>query len=371
MLLKVIIYVTYLHLVSNASQFKKIDLRSDTVTLPSTLMRQAMAIAAVGDDVYNEDPTIIDLEKKVASILTKESGLFVPSGTQSNLIAMGVHCGGRGSEIILGTKSHIFIYEGGGASAFMGASFHTIPNQPDGTLKIEDIKSAIRIANNDHYPKTVCVAIENTHNLCGGRVLTPEYIQSVKQLCLEHDLPLHMDGARLWNAAVALNVPVSSLAGPCDSISVCLSKGLGAPVGSVLVGDSKFITAARRLRKALGGGMRQAGILAAAGIYALDTNRERLADDHRRARVLAVGLQSVSGLKLMDLPETNILYFEVLDDRMAKLFVEELRTVGVLVNSYGKTVRVVTHLDISDADIQLVIEKTNETMRKLLHQESL
>ncbi len=257
-----------------------IDLRSDTVTLPTPAMRQAMAEAEVGDDVYGEDPTVNRLQQLAASLVGKEAGLFVPSGTMSNLAAVLAHCN-RGDEVILGNKSHTYLFEGGGLSALGGVHSCQIPNQPDGTLALEDIQNAIR-PNDIHQPPTRLVCLENTHNRCGGVALSPEYTRQVAELARQHNLSLHLDGARLFNAAVAQGVRAKELAGPADSVSICLSKGLSAPVGSVLCGSKEFIQRALRIRKQLGGGMRQAGILAAAGIVALETMVERLADDHRR-----------------------------------------------------------------------------------------
>ena len=272
---------------------KFIDLRSDTVTLPTPAMRQAMAEAEVGDDVYGEDPTVNRLQELAAGLVGKEAGLFVPSGTMSNLTAVLAHCN-RGDEVILGNKSHTFLFEGGGISALGGVHSCQIPNQPDGTLALQDIQNAIR-PDDIHDPVTRLICLENTHNRCGGVALSPEYTRQVGELARQHDLSLHLDGARLFNAAVVQGVNAKELAGPADSVSICLSKGLSAPVGSVLCGSKEFIQRALRIRKQLGGGMRQAGILAAAGIVALETMVERLAEDHRRAARLAEGSVLPSG----------------------------------------------------------------------------
>lgn len=229
------------------------DLRSDTVTMPSLEMREVMAKAKVGDDVYGEDPTVRRLQRLVARMLNKEAALFLPTGTQSNLVAVGTHCG-RGEEIILGRNSHIYVYEGGGASAYMGVSMNLVPNNADGSFDLELLRKGIRPLNDSHYPITKAVALENTHNVCGGTILPQTFVHDVRKICDENNLALHLDGARLWNASVATGMSMSELCEHFDTVSVCLSKGLGAPVGSVLVGSKKFIARAHRLRKSLGGG---------------------------------------------------------------------------------------------------------------------
>jgi threonine aldolase len=246
-----------------------IDLRSDTVTHPTPAMREAMARAEVGDDVFGDDPTVNRLQEMAAERMGKEAGLFVPSGTMGNLAAVLSHCG-RGDEVILGSKSHTFLYEAGGVSALGGVHSHQASNQPDGTLDLGEVRGAIR-SEDDHFPVTRLICLENTHNRCGGVALTVEYTRAAGELAHEHGLALHLDGARIFNAAVALGVEAGDLAAPADSITFCLSKALSAPVGSVLCGSKDFIARARRARKQLGGGMRQAGVLAAAGIVALET----------------------------------------------------------------------------------------------------
>ena len=258
---------------------KIIDLRSDTITLPSDEMRKAIANAELGDDVFQEDPTINQLESKSAELFGKEAAIFVPSGTMGNLASILAHCD-RGTEIILGDKSHTFLYEGGGISAFGGIHSRQLSNQDDGTLDVEEIKSAIR-TENDHFPKTSAISLENTHNMCFGMPLSVEYINSVALIAKENGLKLHIDGARIFNAAVALNVAVKDLVENVDSVTFCLSKGLAAPVGSIVCGGGKFIYQVRRNRKALGGGMRQAGILAAAGLLSLNLAETQLAEDHK------------------------------------------------------------------------------------------
>lgn len=345
-----------------------IDFRSDTVTLPSEGMRIAMANAKVGDDVYGEDANCNKLQRTLAKMLGKEAGLFLPSGTMSNLCAMGAHCS-RGDEVILGSRSHIFIYEGGGASAHMGVAMHTVENEKDGSLALEKIRAAIRPVN-DHYPRTSCLALESSHNLMGGAVLPLDYCWHVRALCNEYKLQLHLDGARLWNSARASGRSPRDLTEPFDSVSVCLSKGLGSPVGSVLLGTKKFIARARRIRKALGGGMRQSGILAAAGLFALEHGHiERLDDDHRRAKLLAMALSRIaadpqpsSPFLLHDIvqPETNIIYFSV-GDRKGQEFTKRLRQRGVLMNSYGDSrVRCVLHLGIGDDSLETTMAAIEE-----------
>jgi threonine aldolase len=347
---------------------KPVDLRSDTVTRPTEGMRRAMAQAEVGDDVYGEDPTTNRLQEMGAELLGKEAALFVASGTMGNLVAILTH-GGRGDEMILGDRSHTFLYEGGGSASLAGIHSHLLPNEPDGTLSIEAMEDAIR-PNDVHAPRTRLIALESTQNRCGGRALSPEYVDRVGELAHARGIAVHLDGARLFNAAIALDVPVSRLAASVDSVMICLSKGLGAPVGSLLLGTREFIDRARRTRKLVGGGMRQAGILAAAGIYALEHHVTRLADDHRNARRLAEGIQGIPGLTLGAegdlgrLPETNLVYFQVdggaLRDRSfdARTLSRRLRDRGVLANPLGShagQMRMVTHLDVTRPDIDQAI----------------
>ena len=343
---------------------KLIDLRSDTVTLPTPAMRQAMAQAEVGDDVYGEDPTVNRLQELAASLLGKEAGLFVPSGTMSNLTAVLSHCN-RGDEVILGNKSHTFLFEGGGVSALGSIHSCQIPNQPDGTLALQDIQNAIR-PDDIHHPITRLICLENTHNRCGGVALSPEYTRLVGELARQHNLRLHLDGARLFNAAVAQGVNAKELAGPADSVSICLSKGLSAPVGSVLCGSKEFIQRALRIRKQLGGGMRQAGILAAAGIVALETMVARLAEDHQRATRLAEGLRSFPSLQAdPEKPYTNMVFLNL--SQAAKLNAREIgqRLVdrGIKIGVVGnQRFRLVTHYGIEDADIEQTIAAFGEVL---------
>ncbi len=342
-----------------------IDLRSDTVTQPTSAMRRAMAQAEVGDDVYGEDPTINRLQEMGAAMLGKEAGLFVPSGTMGNLAAILAHCG-RGDEVILGTKAHTYLFEAGGISALGGVHSCQIPNQPDGTLDLEDIRQAIR-PDDIHDPITRLIALENTHNRCGGVALTAEYTRSVGELARQHGLRLHLDGARIFNAAVALGVPASGLAAPADSVTFCLSKGLCAPVGSVLCGSSIFIHQALRVRKQLGGGMRQAGVLAAAGIVALETMVDRLADDHRRAKTLATSLSVIPGLTLdPGSPYTNMIFLCLAETSplSPSRLVELLAQRGIRIGRVGdRRFRLVTHYWINDAAVDRVTTTFNDIMK--------
>ncbi len=334
-----------------------IDLRSDTVTKPTPAMREAMARAEVGDDVYGEDPTVNRLQELAASMLGKEAGLFVPSGTMGNLAAILAHCG-RGDEVILGNKAHTFLFEAGGVSALGGVHSCQLPNQPDGSLALEDIEAAIR-PGDAHFPVTRLVSLENTHNRCGGIYQTVEYTRAVGELAHGRGLSVHLDGARVFNAAIALGVRVADLAAPVDSVTFCLSKGLCAPVGSIVCGSKEFIARAHRVRKQLGGGMRQTGILAAAGIVALETMVDRLAEDHLRARKLADGLRQVKGLKLeADSPATNMVFVALSIDipMTARQVAAKLREMGILVGVVAERgFRLVTHYWIDDDDVAVTM----------------
>jgi threonine aldolase len=330
-----------------------IDLRSDTVTKPTLEMREAMARAEVGDDVYGEDPTVNRLQEMAAERMGKEAALFVASGTMGNLSAILAHCG-RGDEVIVGDKAHTVLYEAGGISALGGVHSRQIPNQPDGSLALNDICQAIR-SDDAHQPISRLVALENTHNRCGGAALSVEYTRSVGELAHEHDLLLHIDGARIFNAAIALGVDARQLAAPADSITFCLSKGLCAPVGSLVCGSKAFIARVHRARKQLGGGMRQAGVLAAAGVVALQSMVERLADDHRHARQLAQGLATIPGLVLdPGTPKTNMLFCSLADgvplsaSQVAAALAERGLRVGVVA---PRRFRLVTHYWIGDEDV--------------------
>ncbi|XP_038067582.1 probable low-specificity L-threonine aldolase 1 [Patiria miniata] len=299
-----------------------VDFRSDTVTKPCADMRKAMFEAEVGDDVWGDDPTVKKLEETMAKMLKKDAALFVPSGTMSNLLAILAHCQGRGEEVLLGDQSHIMLYEQGGIAQFAGVNPRTLVNKPDGTFDLQDAKSKIRMED-IHYPRTRAICIENTHNAAGGKVVPIEFIQKVRELADSHSLQVHLDGARIMNAAVAMDVTPDTIAQYCDSVSVCLSKGLGAPVGSCLVGSKEFIKRAHRHRKALGGGMRQVGILAAAGLVALEKGIPRLKTDHENAKLLAQGvidLKCPSVTCDLAATETNMVYLMMGEGVSAKLF---------------------------------------------------
>lgn len=339
---------------------KTIDLRSDTVTQPTPAMREAMYRAEVGDDVFGEDPTVNRLEETAAERLGKEAALFVASGTMANLVALLTHCG-RGDEAIVGDRSHTYLFEQGGMAALGGITPRPIANQPDGTLRLEEIAAAIR-GDNVHLPRTRLVCLENTHNMCDGTPLTPGYAAQVAQLAHDHGLQVHLDGARVFNAAAALGVEARELAKSVDSVMFCLSKGLCAPVGSLLCGSADFIAEARRSRKVVGGGMRQAGILAAAGIVALEQMTDLLAADHRKARRLAEGLSAIPGIEVAPVM-TNILYFRLAEDvsKTPEQIVQGLAERGVLLlgRLEGKF-RAVTHYWISDENIEQTLGAMQE-----------
>jgi len=319
-------------------------------------MRRAMYDAEVGDDVLGDDPTVKRLETLAAERVGKEAALFVPSGTMANLISVLVHCR-RGEEMILGDQAHIYIYEAGGSAAVGSVHPRSIPNQPNGRLDLAQVEAAIR-DENIHTPRTRLLALENTHNRCSGAVLPLSYMQAAGELTRRRGLKLHLDGARLFNAAAALSVPAAELAAPCDSVSCCLSKGLGAPVGSLIAGSHEFIYEARRQRKVLGGGMRQSGVLAAAGIVALTQMTERLTEDHRRARRLAEGLAELPGI-ILDPQDvaTNIVIFALeREDITPAELVARLAEQGVWILSMGgKRLRAVTNYHIDDAALEQAI----------------
>lgn len=331
------------------------DFRSDTVTLPDEAMRHAMAQAEVGDDVYGEDATTQKLEQQVANLLGKEAGLFVTSGTQSNLIGMLCHAG-RGEEVISGQNYHTLHYEAGGIAALGGVIPCPIPVTPQGSLNPEDIRAAIK-EDDSHFPISRLLCLENTHN---GLVQSVEQLSLLCDIAKENGLQTHLDGARLMNAVIATNRKASDYAAPFDSISLCLSKGLGAPIGSVLVGDTPFIQKARRLRKMVGGGMRQVGIMAAAGLYALSHNVERLAQDHHRASELAHGLADIKGVKIdFQQVQTNMVYMaldEQFSDDIKINLPAKLKTKNITISPAKKAFRLVVHKDISDAGITALID---------------
>ncbi|MDH5673336.1 MAG: low-specificity L-threonine aldolase [Myxococcales bacterium] len=331
---------------------RPIDLRSDTLTRPTAAMREAMAGAEVGDDVYGDDPSVNALEERSAELLGKKAALFVPSGTMANQIALLLHCG-RGDEVLVGEGAHCMFYESGAGPAWAGVSFGVVGT--GGLFDAEQLRAALK-PENIHFPQSRLVAVENTHNRAGGRVFPQSDVEAIAALARERGLALHLDGARIWNAAVATGRSPAQLAAPFDSVSACFSKGLGAPVGSVLAGGREGIAKARRLRKMLGGGMRQAGILAAAALYALDHHRERLREDHDNARLLAERLSEVAGVGCEpDRVETNIVNFTL--EPGARMDAEELvarvRAKGVLINATGvRALRAVTHLDVDGDDIE-------------------
>jgi threonine aldolase len=322
-----------------------IDLRSDTVTQPTPGMRQAMSEAELGDDVYGEDPTVNALEHAAAEITGKEAAVFAPSGTQTNLIALLSHCQ-RGHEYIVGFTAHTYKYEGGGAAVLGGIQPCPISFNERGELPLAQVESAIK-PDDSHFAITRLVCLENTTS---GKVLTLDYLAQYDQLTQRHGLRRHLDGARVFNAAVALGIPVHEIARHFDTVSICLSKGLGAPVGSVLVGDADTIDRARRWRKMVGGGMRQAGVIAAAGLYALENNIERLADDHRRAAQVAAALETLPGFHFDHAPQTNMLFLH--EDMKLDALIPHLAEAGIRINGH----RWVFHLDVSDEDIDRLID---------------
>ncbi|TAK01255.1 MAG: hypothetical protein EPO36_05780 [Chloroflexota bacterium] len=348
-----------------------IDLRSDTVTKPTPEMRRAMAAAEVGDDVLGDDPTVIALEERAAELLGKEAGLFVASGTMGNLVAQLAHLA-RGQETIAGRHHHMVLHEAAGHAVIVGASIRTLPEQPDGTIDLDEIREAFRDPTDPHEPITGLVTIENTHAFSMAQPVTPAYTAAVAAIAHERGTPLHIDGARFWNAVVALGVAPTELAGPADTVTFCLSKGLGCPIGSVLVGSREVIARAHRARKLLGGGMRQAGIIAAAGLVALRDGDagmiDRLAEDHANARRLAEALASMPGiLSPGDIAQpgdgpldpsrvrTNFVLFRV--DRDREAFLEAVRAQGVLLERFSpRQLRAATHVGIGSPEIDRAID---------------
>lgn len=344
---------------------KVIDLRSDTITHPTPEMRKAMFEAEVGDDVYGEDPTVNRLEAMAAQMLGKEAALFTTSGTQSNLAAVLTHTH-RGDEVIVGEQAHMLWYEVGAAATLGGVILRTVPNDSGGRLSLEDVDRTIR-AKDIHYPETTLLCLENTHNRCGGAVLTPDYTGEVCTLARRRGLKVHLDGARIFNAAVALSVSASVLVRDVDSVAVCLSKGLSAPVGSVLCGSRDFVDRARKFRKMLGGGMRQVGVVAAAGIVALETMVDRLAEDHANARRLAAGLADMKGITLAqdDVP-TNIVMFDLRPESSAVEFKKGLDRAGVKIGFRdGGPFRAVTNRMVSSSDIDEALTRIEAVYRTL------
>lgn len=333
-----------------------VDLRSDTVTKPTAAMREAIAAAQVGDDVFGDDPTVNALQERVAALLGKEAALFMASGTQSNLCGLLAHCG-RGDEYIVGQLAHTYRYEGGGAAVLGSIQPQPLPNQPDGTLKLDDIAAAIK-PDDPHFARTRLLALENTWS---GHVLPATYVADACELAHARGLATHLDGARLFNAAVASGRTVAELARHFDSVSICFSKGLGAPIGSMLVGSRELIQRAHRVRKMVGGGLRQVGLLAAAADHALTHHVDRLADDHALAKRLAQGLAALPGVTVTP-PQTNIVFAQVSDGRTPALL-EHLKSRGVLATGLIG-LRFVTHLDVDTAGIDHAIAAAREFLTK-------
>jgi threonine aldolase len=351
-----------------------IDLRSDTVTKPSDEMREAMARAVVGDDVYGEDPTVNRLQETMAEKVGMEAGLFVASGTMGNIVAILTHAG-RGDEMILGHLAHTFLYEGGASAGLAGVHPHILKNEEDGTIDLDAIDLAIR-KEDVHFPTSRLLCLENTHNRCGGTAIVADFIDGAAELVHRHGMKVHLDGARLFNAAIALGVDASELTRKVDSVMICLSKGLGAPVGSILCGSRTFIDGALRMRKVVGGGMRQAGIIAAAGLYALEHNIDRLTEDHSNASRLASEINSIAGLTctshISTRTPTNLVYFDVdgaaIGDSAinAEVLSQRLRDRGVLANPLGRStqMRMVTHINVDSSDIEQAISALRSSMQE-------
>ena len=329
-----------------------VDLRSDTVTKPTAAMREAMARAELGDDVFGDDPSVNALQERIASLLGKEAALFVPSGTQSNLIAIMSHCG-RGDEYIVGQMAHTYRWEGGGAAVLGSVQPQPLEHQADGTLALHDIAAAIK-PDDAHFARSRLLCLENT---LGGRVLSLAYMADAATLARQHGLATHLDGARLFNAATALGVPARDITQHFDTVSVCFSKGLGAPVGSALCGPKALIHRAHRWRKMLGGGMRQSGVLAAAALHALDHHVVRLADDHALAKRLAQGLSGLPGI-VVEPPQTNMVFADVQGERAAGL-IDHLKSRGVLLTGLYR-LRFVTHLDVTAQGVDRAIAAVRE-----------
>jgi threonine aldolase len=343
-----------------------LDFRSDTITRPTAAMRQAMADAIVGDDQYGEDPTVNRLEALAAQMVGKEAAVYVPSGTMGNVSAMMARCG-RGDEAILGDESHIYWFESGSPAALGGITQFILPTEVDGTIDPTRIELAIRV-DRSGYPRTQVICIENTHNRRSGRVLPLSYMREVAQISSRHNVPVHLDGARIFNAAAALGVGVPEITAHVDSVQFCLSKALAAPVGSVVAGSADFIERVRRQRKLLGGAMRQAGVIAAAGIVALETMVDRLPEDHVRAKRLAASLARIAGVTLdPEGVQTNIVVFQVDGSIDQTELAERLKERGLLVSNYGAVgLRMVTHVDVDDADVDKALDIIGSTVPTML-----
>ena len=343
-----------------------IDLRSDTVTLPSKKMMQHLINSSFGDDVYQEDPCVNSLEKDVAKLFGKEKALFVTSGTMANLVSVLTHCQ-RGEEILLGDKSHIFKYEVGGISSFGGIHSHQLKNNDDGTIDIDSIKNNIRNDSDIHFPKTKLLCLENTHNLCFGAPLKNSYTKSVKKVLNENEIKLHIDGARIFNASISLKISLKELGKYANSISCCLSKGLGAPVGSLIVSDEKFIHQARKLRKALGGGMRQVGVLASCGQFAIDNMIERLQNDHNNAQSLASELSQIKEIDInLQNIHTNLIFFDLNTSKITdEKFMKELLNYEIKIDYKGNhRFRMVTHCNFDEKNISRIITVIKKILNK-------
>ncbi|MGE4660383.1 MAG: low-specificity L-threonine aldolase [Arenicellales bacterium] len=336
-----------------------IDFRSDTVTRPSLGMRQAMAEAPVGDDVYGDDPTVSRLEAKAAELLGQEAGLFVTSGTQGNLLAILTHCQ-RGEEYIAGTKAHAYLEEGGGGAVLASVQPQPVENQSDGTLDLASVRAAIK-PDDFHLAITRLFCLENTFF---GTPLPMGYLSDAKNLAREYQLQFHLDGARVFNAAVRCGIAPDTIGGMFDSVSACLSKGLGAPIGSVLTGSRAFIDKARRWRKMLGGGTRQVGILAAAGLYALEHNIKRLEEDHEHAMVLANGLGGIEELEIQNTTQRTNMVFVSMSERFLEGLAQFMHERGILITAHENPVRLVTHLDIDRAGIDNTVDAFKDYFRK-------
>lgn len=347
------------------SDLTKIELRSDTFTLPTSEMLEAMVHAELGDDVYGEDVTVKKLEAKAAEMLGKEAAIFMPSGTMANLAAMMAHCP-RGSKVLVGDESDIYIYEAAGATVCGGIMYEPIRTQADGRLDLKDLHRAVPRDRTDPqfaWPGLLC--LENPHNRMGGRVLPLAYLEESRAFASEQQIPVHMDGARIWNASAAMGVPAAVIAEYADSLQFCLSKGLSAPIGSIVVGREAFIQKVYRIRKMLGGGMRQAGVLAAAGLVSLNNMITRLGEDHANAKHLALGLSNIPGIACdHHVVETNIVFFRVIDSRFTwESVVEKLQQKGVYVDELGHgRIRAVTHAGVSSRQIEQALQIIKDTL---------
>ncbi|MFL2642727.1 MAG: low-specificity L-threonine aldolase [Dehalococcoidia bacterium] len=342
-----------------------IDLRSDTVTMPNKDMRKAMYDSEVGDDVYGEDPTVNKLQEIASEVTGKEDSLLVASGTMGNLVSL-LTLTNRGEEIILGNKCHVYAWEGSGVSIYGGISMKIINNNDDGSFDINELARSINPLD-DHKPKTSTISIENTHNQCGGSPLTQDFIENVKLIADKNNLKIHMDGARLFNASVSQRKSVKEIVKNVDSVTFCLSKGLSCPIGSIISGSKSFINEARRWRKSIGGGMRQAGVIAAAGIYAFDNMIDRLEEDHLNAKNLAIGLSKIPEIIIdTEYVKTNILRFELTSKVNLYEFESELKKEGIIFNSSYGSIRMVTHYGINSKDIKDVIEKISKVVKYLI-----